>query len=195
MIWSVLRWFLVMLVNLLGWVTAKFMFPIAYLTRDIPVFRDKILWLYHDDEDGLYGVDWWLGDKKRNFWTSYKWCALRNPAWNLQASLKPKIGLRERRTSKGYLSKNGVEQDIYQMAVLKYVNLFGEYKDNKGAYLSKKYSIFGKMWVTYYTDNTLYWRYSYAKRFFWRFFVELHIGTTNERYTFRFKIKYITKIL
>lgn len=188
---SYIRWFLVMLVSLFGWLSAKFMFPIAYVVRDVKLFRRYILWIYYDDEDGFgYNVDWWVKNQPFNFWTAYKWCALRNPAWNLQASLKPKQGLKKYISSKGSHSQNGnFDISVYDMCVLKWVNEFGEYMNNKGEYLSLKYSIIGSMFVWYKVDKRLYWRYSFARKIFRNLWIELMLGTNDFRYLFRLKIK------
>ena len=102
-VWSFIRWFLFMMVSLLGFLTAPVIFPIAYLLRKIKVFRNNILWIYYDDEDEFgFDVDWWMQGRKKNFWTAYKWAALRNPAWNLQASLRPRKNGRD-----SYISHKG----------------------------------------------------------------------------------------
>ena len=172
-----------MLTTLFGFVTAPIVFPLAYLLRSIPLVRNKILWIYYDDEDEFgFDVDWWMQDKPRNFWTAYKWSAIRNPAWNLQAywrldyndSLIPLEG-----------------DDI--TCVLKYVDSNGKYMDNKGPILSLKHSITGDMWFRFQLNGLNYWRYSFADMVFADWWIELQIGFTT-RATFRFKIKRITKI-
>lgn len=83
-----IKWGVIMLINLLGFLTAPIIFPIAYLLRDIKLFRNYILWIYYDDEDDFgFNVSWWMRDKKPSFWMAYKWCAIRNPAWNLHTLL------------------------------------------------------------------------------------------------------------
>ncbi len=80
-----------MVINLLGFLTAPIIFPIAYLLKDIRIVRKKLLWIYYDDEDNFgWDVHWWSqsNNYKRNFWTAYKWCAIRNPAWNLHTLFK-----------------------------------------------------------------------------------------------------------
>ena len=189
--WSIIRWLLVMCISLFGWITSKFMFPIAYWLRDVKLFRKYILWIYYDDEDEFgFGVDWWIGNKPFSLWTAYKWCALRNPAWNLQASLKPLFGLKKFVSCKGSHSKDGNSDiSVYKMCVLKYVDKHGGYQNNKGDFLSLKHSVIGSMFVWYKIENRLYWRYSLAKNMVKNIWVELHLGTTDSRYTFRLKIK------
>lgn len=197
---SVLRWISVMLISLLGWITTKFMFPIAYYLRDVDIVRNKLLWIYYDDEDGIYGTDWWREANNYvinsdvawfdRFACAYQWCALRNPAWNLQSILKPKQGLKKYISLKGSHSKNGnYDISIFDMCVLKYVSKDYTYQDNKGEYLSLVHSIIGSMFVWYEIDKTLYWRYSYAKKGLFGLWYEIQLGTNDRRFTFRLKIK------
>jgi hypothetical protein len=51
----------------------------------------------------------------------------------------------------------------------------------------------GESKVWYLVENTLYWRYSLAKKI-GKFWIELHLGTNDRRYTVRFKIKTNLKI-
>lgn len=186
---SIIRWVLVMLVNLLGFITAPFIFPIAYVFRNTKL--KKIFWIYYDDEDGFNGTQWFLEAKDlepNTFKTAYLWCAIRNPAWNLQASLKPKEGEIKIIKSKGELTQDGSLISILNFAVLKYVDITGDYKDNKGDYLSLKHSRLGNSFVWYEIDGTLYWRKSIAKKVGPLWF-ELQLGTNDDRYTYRAKLK------
>ena len=194
-----LKWLLQMMLNLFGFLTAPIMFPIAYVYAFIPFVRNKLLWIYFDDEDGYgYDVAWWMGDKKRNFWTAYKWCALRNPAWNLHTVfLFKKSDMFLPIKIKGGLIKNGniLKWDRWSIATLKYVDAQGNYMDNKGDYLSLKYSTLGKQFVIFKNlDEELYWRFSYAGNVYKSFWVEFQIGYSS-RPTFRLKIKNIKDIL
>lgn len=194
-----LRWILQSLLNLLGFLTAPIMFPVAYALRRIRLVREKLLWIYFDDEDGFgYEVTWWGGYKKFNFWWAYKWCALRNPAWNLHT-----LFMIDRKDSysvvkeDGKLTKNGkvLKWNIWHSANLRYEDKNGEYMDNKGEYLSMKHSTLGKQFVIFKKESTnkLFWRFSYAGNVYKSFWVELQIGYSN-RPTFRLKIKNIKKI-
>lgn len=197
---NIAKWFLTMMFNLFGFITAPIIFPIAYLLRDISIVRNKILWIYFDDEDEFgYDVYWWMRDKSRNFWSAYKWCAIRNPMWNghtlstINENPKSFVFL----IPTGFLQKNGkiLEPTIYTTAVLKYVNENDEYMDNKGEYLSLKYSTIGSQYIEFYNIQTRkeYWRYSYANKLIGNIWVEIQIGYTT-RATFRLKIKRINKI-
>lgn len=188
---SILRWVLVMLVNLLGYLTAKVVYPLAYLLRNVDLFRNKLLWWFYDDEiPEAWHYQNWLKGRKETFWRMYQWHTLRNPAWNLQASLKPKQGLKNYVSSKGWHKEDGnYDISVFKLCVLKYVDKNGEYDDLTGDYLSLRYSIIGKMFVWYTIDNTLYWRYSVAKKLFKKIWWELQLGTNDRRYTFRLKIK------
>lgn len=175
MLISFILWLLVMVGNLFGFLTAPVIFPLAYATRNIGIFRKYIFWIYYDDEDGFgYEVDWWMEDKPAwNFWTAYKWAALRNPAWNLQAAT--------------VLSQQVVGH-LQPTRVLKYVNSKGEYTDNKGEFLSLKHSKLGSVWETFKWGWFKLWRYSYAGPLYKNFYVELQIGFQS-RPTFRLKFK------
>ncbi len=186
-----------MVANLLGFVTAPLVFPIAYLLRNVRIVREKLLWIYYDDEDEFgFDVFWWMLDNPRNFWSAYKWCAIRNPAWNLHtlSSLNDNRSNYVFLKTKGILQKDGkiLQPNFYITGVLKYVNAENEYMDNKGSYLSLKYSIIGSQFVKFYNKRTLknYWRYSYANKLIGNIWVEIQMGYTT-RATFRLKIKSI----
>lgn len=191
---------LIMLVNLVGFLTAPIVFPIAYLLKSLRVFRNHILWIYYDDEDEFgYDVYWFKPHLRNGFKKAYLWCAIRNPAWNLHTLsmlkgsdmdyifLKPK----------GVLQKNGevLKPNLYYIAGLKYEDEHGSYLDNKGPILSTKYSIIGSQFVKFYNIKTgkKYWRYSYANRLIYNIWIELQIGYST-RATFRLKIKKIKRV-
>ena len=196
---SVIKWLLVMIINLIGFLTAPIVFPIAYLFRNVDLIRNKILWIYYDDEDEYASDVYWFKPNMRNgFFKAYLWCAIRNPAWNLQAMsllkgsytdylfLKPK----------GTLQKNGdiLKPDLYTTAVLKYEDENGTYLDNQGPILSFRYSIIGSQFVRFYNikTNQKYWRYSFANNVVNNIWIELQIGYTT-RPSFRLKFKNINK--
>ena len=186
-----------MVANLLGFVTAPLVFPIAYLLRNVRIVREKLLWIYYDDEDEFgWNVHWWAksNNYKRNFWTAYKWCAIRNPMWNGHTLSAIKENSFVFLAPTGFLQRNGkiLEPTIYTTAVLKYVNENDEYMDNKGEYLSLKHSIIGSQYVEFYNIKTRkdYWRYSYANKLIGNIWLEIQMGYTT-RATFRLKIKSI----
>ena len=187
-----------MLILALGFVLAPIIFPIAYLLRDIEIVRQKLLWVFYDDEDEFgYDVDWWMQDKPENFWTAYQWAALRNPAWNLHTLFLLDNIKAVFTKSKGNLTKGGkdVELSFRDSAVLKYEDKDGKYMNNKGEYLSIKYSVIGSLYAEFYDYKSLkkYWRYSFAGNIYKTFWLELQIGYTT-RCTLRLKIKNIKKI-
>lgn len=194
---SILRWIGVMLVNAVGFITAPLIYPLLYPFRN-KINKVKPFWYYFDDEDGDYGTDWFreslsYGENKdwwSKFRVAYKWSALRNPAWNLQANLVPKKGtIKVEEIVKLNLTRNNkIIVDINEFATLKFVDVLGNFKDNIGSYLSLKYSILGKAFIWYKIDNTLYWRYSFANKVSKKFWIEIHLGT-GRRYVFRLKIK------
>ena len=194
-----MKYIIRMIINLLGFISAPIVFPIAYGLRKVKIVRNKLLWYYYDDEDEFgYEVEWWMMDRKRNFATAYKWCAIRNPAWNLHASSKLPNVTKEYvfKSPKGSLRKNHkvVYPSLNVSAVLKYVDKDGKYMDNKGEYLSLTHSILGSQFVRFYNqvDARRYWRYTFADRVVGSIWIELQIGYTT-RPTFRLKIKNIKK--
>lgn len=202
---SILDWIKTMSVSLLGFLTAPIVYPILYTLREDSDIRDrKPFWYYFDDEDGNYGTDWFREslpygnktDRWSRFRIAYKWSALRNPAWNLQASLKPIAGEKVLVKTWGEVEPApwGNEPTHFLLATFKYVNENGEYKDNKGEYLSKKYSWLGKNFTWYKIGNKLYWRMSYANNLISKLWVEFHLGVSNHRYTFRLKFKWNLKV-
>ena len=192
-IYAFINWAGNMLINGLGFITAPIIFPLAYLLRNIPIVRNKILWIYFDDEDEFgFDVDWWMRGKKPSFWMAYKWCALRNPAWNLQAALKPNI-----RAPKTLISESGTHHrggditiDPFVMCVLKWLTENHEYSDNKGEYLSIRHSVLGKKFL-WFKFGDHYWRYSFADKVWKNMWIEFQIGTSDTRHTFRLKFKWI----
>jgi hypothetical protein len=155
---SILDWVKTMSINLFGYLTAKVVYPILYPLRyDREIRPNKPFWYYFDDEDGNYGTDWFreslsygdMSTRWRKFRVAYKWSALRNPAWNLQASLKPIDGEKKLVSTRGYVQRSGVELSPYVFANFKYVNKEGVFKNNIGDYLSVKHSAFGKRLTWY----------------------------------------------
>lgn len=186
-----------MLVSLLGFLTAKIVYPFAYLFRKISFVRNKLLWIYYDDEvPDSKDYQSWLKGRKETFWLMYQWHALRNSAWNLQVSLKPKKGLKKVVRSKGYHSRNGnYDISVFEMCVMKWLDENYNFSWYKGKYLSLEHSVIGKMFVWYTIDNTLYWRYSYVKKIFGKIWLEFQIGTDDHRHKFKLKIKRVKHII
>jgi len=59
-------------------------YPLAFPFRGIIRKNKKLLfflWVVLDDEED-FGEEFFLRNKKKNFWTSYAWAALRNNCWN-----------------------------------------------------------------------------------------------------------------
>lgn len=163
-----------------------------------------------------------LDTKWQRFVASYKWSVLRNPAWNIYTFIKPKNGVMVIISETGELTRNGIilkeDTDIWNdFAVMKFVDENGVYTDNKGIYLSMEYSIIGESFVWYKIGETLYWRYSKVKKisnkkliFLYNlissifslsnrfddkdWWIETQLGTNENRYTVRNKIKKINGI-
>lgn len=170
--WLVLKWIGPMLFSAILWVLAKILWPLAWITRDIPIFKNYIFWIFwdHEIENGKMPDDfkrWLVGKDWSKWWTKYIYYAWRNPAWNqyLLSFMKPRQGTKIRLYSRGYLEKYGVEQSVFDFAVLKYIDAFYNYIDNNSdGYLSDRHSIVGSMFCIYKIDGTRYFRYSYAKK-------------------------------
>lgn len=194
-----LRWLSQMVFNLFGFISAPVIFPIAYLLKDVRIVREKLLWIYYDDEDDFgFDVYWWMVGRKRNFFTAYKWCAIRNPMWNGHTLSMLKgfsIGAYIFFRPKGILQRDGKVLSDNNTAVLKYENEFGKYMDNKGEYLSTKFSTIGSQYIEFIhvKSGKIYWRYSFANKVYRNIWIEFQAGYTT-RATFRLKIKNITKI-
>lgn len=188
---------------------ALLFFPIAYwLRKPLRAGRNSKLWkriviplwIFLDDDEFErqghdFGEPWWRAVKGlktdtpwQKFRAAYLWCAVRNPAWNMYEIIKPKQGEIKIISSKGSLKKNGKYVSLMEFATLKYVDAYGNYMDNKGSFLSLKYSVIGKSKVWYKVGGRRYWRYSFTgKRLgvWW----EIQAGTNDRRYTLRFKVK------
>jgi len=194
-----LKWLLSISVNLLGFLTAPIVFPLAYILKDFKIFRNKILWIYYDDEDEFgFDVYWFKPKMYDGFIKAYLWSAIRNPAWNLQAmSILNKNSWYGFYYVKGILQNNGriVSPALNSTAVLKYIDEDGKYMENKGPILSLKHSIIGKQFIRFYeySTNKEYWRFSYANKAIGNIWIEFQVGYTT-RATFRLKFKHITKI-
>jgi hypothetical protein len=199
---SIADWAGTMSANLFGWLTAKVVYPIVYTIRDKEFIQRKPFWFYLDDEDGHYGTDWFREalryGHKTDWWSrfkiAYEWLAIRNPAWNLQASLVPKDGEKVLVETWGKAIKDGNEVDPYLFANFKYENVDGIFKNNKGDFLSLKHSAIGKRFTWYKVGDRLYWRLSYANKAISKMWIEFHLGISNDRYTFRLKFKWSPKI-
>jgi len=216
---SYIRWFIItILLQLILVPLAYVIYPLSYLIRkhlrnwyySRNTFKKILsipLWIFLDDEvvklsGDDYGEQWWKNANNIKIWelntwqrftVAYRWGVLRNPAWNQYQLLKPKTGRKYIISEKGELFRDGQSLSLLNFAVLKYVDKYGQYSDNQGEYLSLRYSVIGQSKVWYLVENTLYWRYSLAKKI-GKFWIELQLGTNDVRYTIRFKIKYNLKI-
>jgi len=216
---SYIRWFIIaVLLQIILIPLTYIMYPLAYFLRkqlrhcyySRNTFKKILvlpLWIFLDDEvfygsGDDYGQQWWKNVNNIKVWelgpwqrfvVAYKWGVIRNPAWNQYQIFKPKDGIKQIVSESGTLVKDGDVVSLLNFAVLKYVDSSGQYTDNQGEFLSLKYSVIGKSKVWYIVGGTLYWRYSMAKKI-GKYWVELHLGTNDRRYTIRFKIKKGLKI-
>jgi len=215
---AILRWMFHMILALVISASALVIYPLAYIlryklrlayygTNKTLRILSTPLWMYLDDEEFFrngddYGDAWWKVTNNINvnalnewqlFVVSYKWAALRNPAWNQHRLFKPKDGdetLVEMIGSTSFF-------DWREFCELKWFT-DGEYTDNQGECIAPSpYSIFGNAFIWFSCGGTLYWRYSFANYVpLINRWVELHLGSTegnfeyqNKRYTWRMKIK------
>ena len=193
---SILVWIGVLLIQILGYVGGVLLYPIAWLLKK-SVYSTKIpLWWWFDDEDGLFGAEYWRKAKKitkLNFWTSYRWCALRNPMWNLYSTLVPKKGDEVIVYSKGKLTRGNDNLSLYNVATFFYVDKDGRWTNNAGEFLSLQHSILGWVFIWFTIQDKLYWRFSYTGNVFWKLWLEIQLGV-GWRYTFRIKFKWNPKL-
>lgn len=210
-IWAVIRWILLAVVLQIFLIPLAYLiFPFSYLLRS-PLRKLRAssklggwltvwLWIFLDDEEFEkqghdYGEPWWieakglkLDSRWNRFKAAYLWGVIRNPAWNQYELIRPKQGDKELLYSRNRLLKNGSTPSPYEFAVLKWVDKDGNYSDNKGEYISKEHSIFGKVLTWYRIKGRVYFRSSLVKKIK-NFWIELQVGTNDRRYTVRFKIK------
>ena len=187
-----MKWLGVMVVALIAFILPKIIYPLIYPYRKFKWSNRKPFYYFWDAEDGIYGAEYWRkakGITKNNLWTSYRWCALRNPMWNLQASLIPVKGREKVVSQKGELSRDGKKVALSKVAVIQYEDKDGNWMHNSGDIISLKYSIIGSVFRWFTIKNKLYWRYSLVSNFFWKFWIEIQLGV-GKRYTFRLKIKF-----
>lgn len=110
------------------------MYPLAYFLRHF-VRRHLFmfpLWIVLDDEED-YGEAFFLVGRKRNFWTSYLWAAVRNNCWNYHSLFRKEI----------------VAPEVFPTRRLKWQYRWGDnqwiegWTVNKGERLSEKYTTLG----------------------------------------------------
>lgn len=189
-------------------------FPLWIFLNDIEDTDYGEHWWREANGYDFNNKNWW-----NLFKIAYHWAAIRNPIWNTYSiDPLENRDKRLVVTSTGTLTRNNEEiKDSMVFANLKYVNPLGEYKDNVGEFLSIKFSRLGAKFTWYTIDGNkgIYWRYSYAgtvdnkvlkyiysipyntKAIFiksrkfgiQKFHTEVHLGSTNNRFTVRFKIK------
>lgn len=187
-------------------ITALVIYPFAYILRK-PIRKFKKennklariitypLWLYlNDGKSNDVGYSWYHEainlyptSKWNKFKLAYMWSARRNPAWNHYQILKPKEGKVKLFSIKSNIT-SGVKHDFLTPADLRYVNSNGEFRDNKGEYLSLKYSRLGNKKVWYRIGKTLHFINSYAGKK-GKYWIEFQYGSVPRRYKVRFKVK------
>ena len=181
---------------LISFIGGTILYPFIYWFKDSTLSRKYPLWWWFDDEDGLYGAQYWRDAKgitKKNWWISCRWSAWRNPMWNALTKLIPRSGIEFALNKYGLLIHNGKEVDLMNSAVFHYVNDDGTWNGNVGNWLSKKYSYSGWAFVWFEKQNRTYFRFSFAKKLIGPLDFELQIGTF-QRYLFKMKLKWHNKI-
>ena len=119
--------------------------------------------IYNNYYDKFHTLNWF-----QKYLLSLKWAVLRNPNWNLQILFKPKDGDRYRINKIAHEGEAGIFQ-----------------------WRSKE--IFGKQYVTWFTDGTKYFRYSYTKRFDFlgKDYINVQIGASNNRFILKLRIFFL----
>lgn len=211
-VFSVLKWFSFMLIYGLLYPLAYLIYPISYRLRHClrRVRYQKRVWWYivplwvflDDEEDYGEGEPAWFESKKGDLSTgwgrfrmAYLWSVTRNHAWNFHSlSGLHKGQEKELVSTKGEITRRDkVVEDPYVFATFRYEDDNGNWTGHKGKWLSYRHSDFGKRFTWYKIGKRLFWRYSFANYVEWMGrWVELHLGSTDNRYTIRFKIKNVT---
>jgi hypothetical protein len=205
---SILEYLINMIVSGFFAVTALVIYPLAYL------LRKQLRWMYHESNNMLLrfialplwiylndgksndlGYEWFFIAKNlypttpwNRFKLSYMWSAQRNPAWNHYQIFKPRVGDAQLIHQVGEVTRPNTVSKWYHSANLKYVNSKGEFSDNKGEYLSIRFSFLGEQMVWFKVDDRVYFSYSLAKKIrgYW---IEIMLGANEKRFKLRFKIK------
>ena len=193
MIGATFRYLGALILLLLCYIGGVTLFPIAYLLRR---WKDYYpLWWWFDDEDGLYGADYWREANnitKKNFWVAWRW-AIRNPMWNAHTKIIPRSGLEFPLHKYGKLIHNFKVVDLMNSAVFHYVDDDGSWNGNVGECLSKKHSYIGWAFVIFEKQGVTYWRFSFAKQLIGPLGLEIQIGAFH-RYIFKIKLKWNKKV-
>ena len=186
---SILQYVGVLFLLLLSYLGGVLLYPLVYF-----FYYDGVkipLWWWFDDEDGLYGAEYWRkakGITKNNWLVSYRWCGLRNPMWNAKTKIRPISGKEVIIYAKGKLTRNGEEIALSNEAQINYEDINGRYQGNAGDIISKRFSILGWSFVWFTKKDKLYWRFSLVKNFYKGFWLEIRIGTSY-RFLFVLKLK------
>ena len=209
---AVLHWLLFMVAQLFGFITAPVLFPVAFLLENwiykTNNFIGGFLYLYLDTLEPYADKFWRKANgypedieevKKlpglKKFWLRYKWTAIRNPFWNFNYLVRtPDLSNPETIIKINFYTTLGrlynyrsISYDTTSlMAVLKYVDKDGKYLNNKGEFISGKFSLFGWTLNVYSYKWLPYFNFSYAGKFLGTY-KEVQIGMNNYRYTFRLK--------
>lgn len=202
-----IHWALIMVIQAFGWITAKFIFPIAWYNRNWVYSNNNIvarfLYLYLDTYEP-YGDVHYLWEKGMTIeqvraltgWAEFKhvyvWSAIRNPFWNFNYLIPLADYINHDNDEKLCVSVGNVRQNFKRvddwifMPVLKYVDQYGNYLNNRGPYLSAKYSRLGWSFNLWLWKGLPYFNFAFAGRFLWAD-KEIQIGMNHYRYMFRFK--------
>ena len=193
---SILNYLGVGILLLLCWIGGVILYPFIYWTKNWSASRKYPLWWWFDDEDGLYGAEYWRtakGITKKNWWVSCRWSAWRNPMWNAHTKIIPRTGMEIPKELFGKLERAGEEMDLMDSAVFHYVDDNGEWNGNVGDWLSIKHSYIGWTFVWFKKFDKLYWRFSFAKQIWGKLALEIQIGVFH-RYLFKIKLKWHNKV-
>lgn len=188
-----LSYVLYMLSKLVMFPYGMILYPLAFPFRGVIRKNKKLLfflWVVLDDEED-FGEEFFLRNRKKNFWTSYAWAALRNNCWNYHRLFVYDL-----------VVPNQMQFPVMRFKWM-YFDKHGKWIEgwtvNQGDRLSEAYSSIG----THFTEMTLPYRgkagmkkiftYSYAgKKGIFLLNIKLGFNSLGEQ-IFDFKIKLYKK--
>ena len=173
-----IRYFIYAPIFILMYVLAFFVFPYSYVLRkDVRRFKDakkryRFLWFFLNDETDC-GERWWMiknGYTPDATWIQlFRWNVIRNSHWNFKLSVRP---------------TKGVAEDV---KIIKDTT-------GRGGTMFCNYTVMGMQHCTYEINGVKFFRYSFSKIiFFKRVLWNVQLGTSQKRYIYKSKMKWLKK--
>jgi hypothetical protein len=174
-------------------------YPLAYVLRKVIRKYKKvffILWVVLDDEED-YGEPFFMVGRKKNFWTSYQWAAIRNNCWNFHSLFSKKVA-----APHVFPTKRLKWEYREPVKTTEYIGYGYRWVDgwtvNKGERLSERYSTLG--WdnrdiicLDSWGNEVKLWTISYAGRWKW-FLINIKLGWNDlGQQIIEFKVKIYKK--